>query len=468
MPNNASVTPGSDARRPLFVPWDRKAFLERLQTFQDVGKWLWVQKPDPINDAPWAKRGWTAIAHDTVGCASCSAEVTIVLAEPEPEEGPKETEMSEAELRGWQEAAMEQLVQKYEEMIVTGHKEGCPWREKGCDGKRYSYVLGYVILNAIGTATIHRLPLAHSSTALDALRLRYDSLVKIASDLPPKLEPPEGFDIDKLSTQFSALVRMPKKNSAANYGGPSPSPKALTFLTEGSPSTMPRTPTTPSKSTGVLLAESQTPSGDSQTLSTEGQNSQAYQGVNKKALTLAIFGWQAEKDHPSNIQGIASCKTCFRRNLLSSYRERADGTIPYYPEDHRGYCPWTNASTQNGGRVSGDSASEQDLAGWSTLVKLIDMAYASKTRRAKDTFTPPTVVIEAMRPASRGVSHDAEVVDEGVSVTEMDGAQDDIENQKKDKDLRARFKKLKRAFTIKRSKSTGKDNSDAKRTKSIA
>ena len=30
------------------------------------------------------------------------------------------------------------LVQKYEEMVVGEHEDGCLWKQRGCDGKRPS------------------------------------------------------------------------------------------------------------------------------------------------------------------------------------------------------------------------------------------------------------------------------------------------------------------------------------------
>ena len=134
-----------ERKAPNFAPWDRYQFLERLATFRHVDKW--IGKPERINEVQWAKRGWTCVGKERVGCVGgCGREVVIKLEEElverdERDDGAggaerQDNEVSEDETADdWRENAQEQLVDKYAEMIVTEHGGGCLWRRKGCDGK---------------------------------------------------------------------------------------------------------------------------------------------------------------------------------------------------------------------------------------------------------------------------------------------------------------------------------------------
>ncbi len=112
---------------PTFVPWDRDQFLERLESFSKPLVYNWKPKADRINEVAWAKRGWKYVDAERVGCVSCGQEVYLAL---EEEDQPEESELGYFE---WKEVAKEKLADKYEEMITTGHSEGCLWRTRGCD-----------------------------------------------------------------------------------------------------------------------------------------------------------------------------------------------------------------------------------------------------------------------------------------------------------------------------------------------
>ncbi|KAL8670253.1 MAG: hypothetical protein Q9168_005205, partial [Polycauliona sp. 1 TL-2023] len=125
-----------EKKAPNFAPWDRNHFLNRLETFRHVDKW--VSKPDEINEVQWAKRGWTCVAQETVGCVGgCGNEVVISLEPSREEEIPREdaepSEETTDDYYDWREEAQKELVERYTEMIVTEHDEGCLWRRKGCD-----------------------------------------------------------------------------------------------------------------------------------------------------------------------------------------------------------------------------------------------------------------------------------------------------------------------------------------------
>ena len=101
-------------------------------------------KPEGINEVQWAKRGWSCVGKERVGCVGgCGKEVVIMLESGREErqdnsdgtqDAEKRTSDEEEDEDEWREKAQEQLVEKYGEMIVTSHDSGCLWRRKGCDG----------------------------------------------------------------------------------------------------------------------------------------------------------------------------------------------------------------------------------------------------------------------------------------------------------------------------------------------
>lgn len=135
-----------ERKTPNFAPWDREQFLERLKTYRHVDKWM--GKPESINEVQWAKRGWSCVGKERVGCVEgCGKEVVITLEsvreEKQHTEETQDTEKRQSDEEEdedeWREKAQEQLVDKYTEMIVTSHDGGCLWRRKGCDGMRYNF-----------------------------------------------------------------------------------------------------------------------------------------------------------------------------------------------------------------------------------------------------------------------------------------------------------------------------------------
>lgn len=98
----------------------------------------WTSKPAKINEVQWAKRGWSCVGQDCVGCVGgCGIRVVITLeddAKSEVDSLYEDREDKEDE-QEWRDSAQKELVEKYSEMIVTKHADGCLWRRRGCDGK---------------------------------------------------------------------------------------------------------------------------------------------------------------------------------------------------------------------------------------------------------------------------------------------------------------------------------------------
>ena len=143
LPTPSTTMESFEPKPPNFAPWDRGQFLERLKTYRHVDKWM--GKPEAISEVKWAKRGWSCVGKESVGCVGgCGKKVAIILessredrrgwkeATQEAEKRPEDEE--EVDEDEWREKAREQLVEKYARMIVTAHYDGCLWRRKGCDG----------------------------------------------------------------------------------------------------------------------------------------------------------------------------------------------------------------------------------------------------------------------------------------------------------------------------------------------
>ena len=116
---------------PSFAPLDRAQFLARLKTFRHVDRW--TSKPEPINEVQWAKRGWSCVGKERVGCVGgCDRELVIKLERGEEDSGIY-TGIEDDD--DWNASVTEQLVDRYVDMIVAGHDEYCLWRKRGCDCK---------------------------------------------------------------------------------------------------------------------------------------------------------------------------------------------------------------------------------------------------------------------------------------------------------------------------------------------
>jgi hypothetical protein len=126
---------------PKYAPWDRSAFLRRLESFKSVTDW--TPKPAKVNEVEWAKRGWVCRGQERVCCELCNVELLVKL-------NIKELEGEEAKVLNASDIGIslpqnicfvtkcfveEALVEKYAQMIITSHGETCLWKQRGCDGE---------------------------------------------------------------------------------------------------------------------------------------------------------------------------------------------------------------------------------------------------------------------------------------------------------------------------------------------
>ncbi|KAJ9640290.1 hypothetical protein H2199_005829 [Coniosporium tulheliwenetii] len=181
--SNNAQPPASPPRTPNYTPHSRPAFLARLQTFSDVR--LWTPKPEKLSEIHWAARGWRC-------------------------EGPNSDTVAtedEAEVDGSQDMEIgveEELVERYKEMIVTGHGEGCLWRRAGC------------------REGIYRIPVDRALWA-EGVRERHASFKGMEKELPEveccKVPLVEGASLDQLCSGAEEKYLRSKKLSTLDNEG---------------------------------------------------------------------------------------------------------------------------------------------------------------------------------------------------------------------------------------------------------
>jgi len=104
--------------------------------------------------------------------------------------------------------------------------------------------------------------------------------------------------------------------------------------------------------------------------------------INKIAFLMALFGWQGHKHERLGTQlGSVSCHACFRVLGLWLFKskevdeagEEVTGAAMSkldVVKEHREYCPWQNASSQNGQRTS-ITSSTSTFSGWETIIRIL-------------------------------------------------------------------------------------------------
>ncbi|KAL4887004.1 C3HC zinc finger-like-domain-containing protein [Aspergillus karnatakaensis] len=308
----------SSQSRPSFVPWDRERFLERLETFRRVDRWS--PKPTAVNEVEWAKRGWICSDVARVSCVGgCGGSVVVKIPDELDELDGYESEkiLERKEVRA-------KLVQEYSNLLVQGHGENCPWRNKGCD------------------ATIHRIPLTNPESAISSFKTRYLHLLKMAEQLPgiESLQVPEGFKTkDLISTvPFGALQTSESQTNPTEAPHPNPEPNQES----ASEPVMPSDP------------------------------------INEAAFVLAFFGW----DSVEGAASLAGCSACFRRLGLWMYKPKGDTPVDDpldVANEHMEYCPWVNRKAQSG---TGKQSEKPDLLhnGWELLAQALKVKHLRQTR----------------------------------------------------------------------------------------
>nr|POE49119.1 nipa-like protein [Quercus suber] len=134
----------TSADPPNFSPWSHDTFLARLKTFSSVS--LWHPKPEAISEVAWAKRGWTCVDVNTVGCrGGCERRVVIILdsrrerkqSSGKQATGHEQDDVEDSEAEDDHASLENALAQRYASMMIDGHSESCLWRQAGCKDDIY-------------------------------------------------------------------------------------------------------------------------------------------------------------------------------------------------------------------------------------------------------------------------------------------------------------------------------------------
>lgn len=256
-------------------------------------------------------------------------------------------------------------------------------------------------------ATIYRLPLSPPTTALHALRQRYDSLAAMGDGLPSALSIPPAVDIGNIIQELGMeFFQSPQSQPTAAAAEPAPPP-----------------------------------------------------AINEQALALAFFGWQAEDGH---ISGLAVCEACFRRLGLWLFKRKSQSTVGSEPSadeeeasmgrldvvgEHRDYCPWIDASSQNGESTPRKGSSGlADLAGWQSLARVVRSTAHLNGRVLQPSATPNRggAAVDMAMNDDTGLTEKARQVD----VTAL--------RDSKDKERWTKLRKLRQVFHIKESRKLAK------------
>ena len=173
--------------------------------------------------------------------------------------------------------------------------------------------------------------------------------------------------------------------------------------------------------------------------------------VNKVAFTMALFGWQGYKHERLGVQsGSVSCQACFRvlglwifksKEINEAGEEVANPVVNCLDivKEHRDYCPWRNAASQNGQKAT-ESPECTTLAGWEIVLRVLKndhyLRHGNEMQAAR----------ASMPVASKPVASD-DAVSEIHSTPEED--EDAKSRDEKDKQRWARLRRVKSLFDTK-------------------
>ncbi len=176
-------------------------------------------------------------------------------------------------------------------------------------------------------------------------------------------------------------------------------------------------------------------------------------GINKDALTLALFGWEAEAGH---IKGLVACNACFRRLGLWLFLDQPRSSSPTAKDDddpqddgpsvtaldvvneHRDYCPWINAASQNGNALKRKPVNGgEEKAGWEILLRVLSTAHHFRVQPA--TVRTHSISVDQLEAQGK---EDARPASSSTADTRT-------EENARDKERWAKLKNLKKAFDVK-------------------
>ncbi|KAI9886091.1 MAG: Protein fmp52, mitochondrial [Watsoniomyces obsoletus] len=380
---------------PNYAPWSREQFLNRLKTFRFVDRWS--TKPDRVNEVQWAKRGWTCVGKERVGCiGGCGKEVYIKLGASEHHLGGDEGDIADEEeqARSAQESE-DTLVERYADLIVTGHDEDCLWRKRGC------------------ADDVYQIYYTRERPTLTQLKERYESLRAMSAKLPARIKHPL-----KPSQHLHYLMEMLPLIVDGHRDWPQMSEERQNEWKEHPP-----------EMDALILA----------IFGWEGDNSHPKGLISCNACFRRVGLWLYQgKDERSP----RSPSDPTRSTSMSD--DDAVSELDVITE-HREYCPWISTITQTESRMKPES-------GWESLVRQLLSWY---DQRRSNTDERPRRAAEGgeereqqERQSQRNVPLEGES-GTGILSVEPRRQEDTAARDAKDKERFARVKELKKAFDVK-------------------
>lgn len=174
--------------------------------------------------------------------------------------------------------------------------------------------------------------------------------------------------------------------------------------------------------------------------------------ANKVALIMALFGWQGlthERlgEQPDSV----SCQACFRnlglwlfksKEVDSAGNEVVGARMSFLDvvDEHRDYCPWKNAASQNGLKATTKSDSTA-VPGWEVAVRVMKNDYY--LRNGND---PKESAPKVTQPVDDNASDMGSILDD---------TEDPKVRDEKDKERWARLRRVKSLFDTKNKRKSG-------------
>jgi hypothetical protein len=222
----------------------------------------------------------------------------------------------------------------------------------------------------IAQATIHRLPLTNTDTAIASLQKRYSNITKLADKLPAGdiIQTPESFNLDDV------LKILPRESFEIGDGLGS-----TEYQHQQQDQSQAQSQ---AQSQDQSQDQSQEQESNEETREKSSQVTiEQSKPINRTAFTLAFFGWDAVSNETA---GLVGCSACFRRLGLWMYKPKDNGDATVYDaldvaNEHMEYCPWISGKAQSG---TGKSTEKQaDLrSGWELLVQALKVKHRRQVR----------------------------------------------------------------------------------------
>lgn len=182
--------------------------------------------------------------------------------------------------------------------------------------------------------------------------------------------------------------------------------------------------------------------------------------INKVAFQMALFGWEGHKhERLGNQLSSVSCQACFRVLGLWLFKskevndageevERAKLNSLDVIFEHRAYCPWRNADSQNGVNTKSDIIT---LPGWEIMLRVLKNDHYLRSSNEYPAKSKPTITeTDLSDPFSNMEDEDARSI-----------------REEKEKERWARLKRVKSLFDVKGGKKLHSTSKEDKRKSSI-